>query len=363
MTHKEILLLPMFKKFISECENGKRLKKNGKRLKPDTIRNYNFVLNNLEAFINHNAFHFRLRTSDSLDKRERETERNYWKKFYQQFTGFLYNIKNCHDNYVGSTIKILRIFFNYLQNEKMINTGNYFKEFYVIKEETPIIALSVEQLQFLIFDRNFRESLPMRLQPSLDYFIFGCTVALRVSDLFNVCKSDIVKSGNNTYLINKSLKTESNIQVPLPNYAIEIVRKYSVKRSGTSQKLFPKISLHHFNENLKLIASMAGWTATIGKHRAKRGIRGSIQMPITKAKYRFCDLISSHVMRRTAITNMILLGMPEFLVRKVSGHSNNSQAFYRYIRLAQTQVDNELNKIYHRLEHLNASDENAKTLS
>ena len=349
MTHSEIPLLPLFRKFISESKSGKRLKKNGKRIKPETTTNYYCVMKNLEGFSKETSFNLRLKAIDNLDKRERETEQNYWKKFYHQFTRYLYVSRNCYDNYVGATIKIIRIFFNYLQNEKLLNTGNYFKAFYVIKEEPPIIALSVEQLRFLIYNDDFRESLPTRLKPTLDYFIIGCTVALRVSDLFNVCEGDIITSGENTYLINTSLKTDSDIKVPLPEYAIEIINKYLSKHRSPKRKLFQKIALRNFNLNLRLIGALAGWTDVVGKHRAKRGIQQNLQVSSTRNSFRFCDLISSHLMRRTAITTMISLGMPEFLARKVSGHSNNSTAFYRYVHLAQTQVDDELKKIHGQL--------------
>jgi integrase len=51
------------------------------------------------------------------------------------------------------------------------------------------------------------------------------------------------------------------------------------------------------------------------------------------SKTRFCDLMSSHMMRRTAITTMLILGMPEHMVRNVSGHTDNSGSFYRYVQI------------------------------
>jgi hypothetical protein len=47
----------------------------------------------------------------------------------------------------------------------------------------------------------------------------------------------------------------------------------------------------------------------------------------------------SHIMRRTAITTMLMLGMPEYLVRKISGHSANSKAFYRYVNFGQSYIE------------------------
>jgi len=89
---------------------------------------------------------------------------------------------------------------NYLKNEKLLYTGDFFKNFYVTKEEIPIITLTSEQLQFIIFDEKFRTSLPKSLLTSLDVFIIGCTVALRVSDIFNLYSKDIEKIGEYYYL-------------------------------------------------------------------------------------------------------------------------------------------------------------------
>ncbi len=240
------------------------------------------------------------------------------------------------------------MFFNYLKNVKLISTGDYFKDFYVIKEEIPIITLTYEQLQLLIFDTKFRASLPKFLESSLDIFIIGCTVALRVSDLFNLYQKDIEKVGDYYYLQNRSIKTETNTRVRLPDYAITIIEKYN-KKQGAKIKLFPQLSLNQFNNNIKIIAEYAGWTNSVGKTRSKRGKMNEVYISDDKSSYRFCDLISSHVMRRTAVTTMLILGMPEHLVRKYSGHSNNSKAFYRYVNYAQDFLDNEINKVHQKI--------------
>lgn len=55
-------------------------------------------------------------------------------------------------------------------------------------------------------------------------------------------------------------------------------------------------------------------------------------------------------MRRTAITTMLCLGMPEMAVRKISGHSPMSKEFFRYVTLAQTYLDNETLKMFEKLK-------------
>lgn len=82
--------------------------------------------------------------------------------------------------------------------------------------------------------------------------------------------------------------------------------------------------------------------------RDKKGVSLKLKNGLATG-YPFCDLVSSHTMRRTAITTMLTLGMPELLVRKISGHSDDSRAFYRYVELAQQYMDMEINKAYEKL--------------
>jgi len=56
------------------------------------------------------------------------------------------------------------------------------------------------------------------------------------------------------------------------------------------------------------------------------------------------------MMRRTSITTMLTLGMPELLVRRISGHSRNSTSFQKYVAFSQNFMDTEIDKIYSKLE-------------
>jgi hypothetical protein len=41
--------------------------------------------------------------------------------------------------------------------------------------------------------------------------------------------------------------------------------------------------------------------------------------------------------------------MPEHVVRKISGHAPNSKEFFRYVKLAQSFLDDETDRIFDRL--------------
>lgn len=339
---KEIAILPLFRLFIKNSENGKRLKNNGEKIKTGTIANYYYTYNNLKAYCDQKNIELRICDYAKLTKRERISEKNYWKKFYKNFTGFLYK-KGCYDNYVGANIKHIRTFFNWLANDQAISTGSYHKLFYVRKETIEIFVLSPDQLKFLIHDKDFHNSLTLAEQRIKDAFVFGCTTGLRFSDLYNLTNKNIEKRNGGIYLKTRSLKTKVETSIKLPAYAIEIYNIYRTNKK--KDKLFKPISLFIFNRTLKEIGKKAHFDQPINYHREKLG-NSFIK---DKRDLKFYDKMSSHMMRRTAITTLLILGMPEHLVRKISGHSPSSSSFNRYVNYAQVYIDNEIDKVHEQL--------------
>lgn len=344
---KTSLIIPLFKRFIKETVTGKRRKKNGERIKLGSIQNYNYLLTNLTQFSNNTQFELRICDASKLNRREFLSEKSYWKKFYQRFTDYLYK-KDCHDNYVGSNIKILRAFFNYLKNDKDFFTGDFQRLFYVTKEEIEIFVLSPEQLKFLIHDNEFEQKLSIANRRIKDIFVFGCTTGLRYSDIFLLTSKNFEKMENDWYLKIKSQKTKTFSLIKLPAYAIKIYQKYQPENSKSS--VFGKTDLSIFNKGLKKIGEQAGFTSPIEISREKQGKTDKIIKKTDESKNRFCDKMSSHMMRRTAITTLLILGMPEHLVRKISGHSQASSSFGRYVHYAQAYMDKEIEKVYRKLE-------------
>jgi integrase len=348
MTEKEQLVLPLFEKFLKDSYKGKRLKADGTKIKTQTIDNYNYVLKYLQEYETKFDTKLRIKIFSAANKRTFLAERKYWKKFYHEFTNYLYSKKGCFDNYVGAVIKVIRMFFNYVNKDLGIATGDFYKGFYVCKEEVPIITLLPEQLQFLINDKAFPEKLTPSLLKTKHIFVFGCTVALRVSDLFAIKFTDIEKRVDAYYLPVKTIKTGTVVRIKLPEYAVNIVEHF--KATAKKRKtIFPPIPRTRFNDQLKAIAEAAGWVGEIGKQRTRRGLSVEGTIGASKKKYRFCDLVSSHIMRRTAITTMLMLGMKEHVVKQISGHSNDSKSFYRYVNLVQSYLDNEMDEVFNKL--------------
>lgn len=344
---KELDFFGLFSDFMSHSRRGRRLQPNGKRISDGTLQNYNYTIQLLQDFCGKKEFILRIRPMRKLNSRELAAEKNYWKKFYKRFTDFLYEDCGHYDNYVGQNIKIIKAFLNYVNKELAPGTGDFHKLFYVRNEEIAIHPLLPEELNFLIYDETFEASLSPRLQQVKDVFVFGCTVALRVSDLLQLKRSHLRETGGQSYLAVRSQKTATDTLIRLPEYAVTILTKYKKQKT----KLLPHFNKVNLNKYIKELLEKAGFTHPVSKTRERRGKTTEIKKTSLPGKtYRFCDVASTHTMRRTAITTMLSLGMPEQVVRKISGHAPGSKEFYRYVLWAQTYQDQETDKMFEKLK-------------
>ncbi|MBS1624347.1 MAG: phage integrase SAM-like domain-containing protein [Bacteroidetes bacterium] len=343
---KEYDFLEVYDKLIRAMASGRKRLPNGNTYRTGTVDNYRYVRKSLENFCTLRSFPMRLRPIKKLSQRELIRERNYWKKFYKKYSDYLLYTMEYHDNSVGFHMKTLRAVFNYANRDLMLGVGEFHRELYVHKEEIPVIILTPERLQFMISDKAFEAGLPGRLRRIKDTLVFGCTVALRYSDLMNLTAANLLRAGDNYYLQVRSQKTKTYTQVKLPDYAIAIAEK-NITDHG---RLLPKISKFNMNKYLKELTEAAGWTEPVGKYRERKGQVFEIKRG--REQYRFCDMVSSHTMRRTAITTMLTLGVPEHIVRSISGHAPMSKEFFKYVGIAQVYKDRELDRMHERLKNL-----------
>ena len=305
---RELCFFTHFQKFIRDSKTGKRLQPNGKRLSEGTIKNYIATQKLLQRFSTAKDFALRIRQERHLNARETKTENNYWKKFYRQFLDYLYNDCGFYDNYTGQNIKNLKVFFNYLNRDMALGISPFHKQFYVPKEEIAIFPLMPEELNYFIYNQEFEKSLTARMQQVKDVFVFGCTVALRVSDLLALKKTNLRVYPNAHYLSVRSIKTNTESLIKLPDYAITILAKYQKSKKG----LLPLFNKSNLNNYIKLLLEVGGFVRELDVIREKKGkttvLRKRAQN--NRKTYRFCDVASTHTMRRTAITTMLCLGMP-----------------------------------------------------
>ncbi len=330
-TIKQLLLLPQFQQFITASATGRRLMPSGRKLRTGTIEQYQLIYYLLEDFEKTKQKIVRIRLINSTAIRIIQKEKNYWERFFRAFSSFLYKDRDCYDQYVGSVFKGIKTFFHYLIVEKALPVGEFHKKFRIPAESFVPVVLSPSQLRFLILDKAFEKMLSPSLQKTKDIFVFGCTVALRYSDLMQLKKTDIQYTAEGVNAVLHTQKTGAEVRIPLPDYAIAIINKYKRK---AGRHVLPRSANSNFNLQIKLLIKKAGWNHTLSKIRHKQGRPVEIKNKLGEI-WRFYDHITAHTMRRTAITTLLLLGVDEASVRRISGHAPGSKEFYRYVIIVQ----------------------------
>ena len=162
------------------------------------------------------------------------------------------------------------------------------------------------------------------LNEARDIFIFLCVTGFRHGDAQNLCHSEVKED-----VIEKvTQKTDQRVIIPLNDYSKAILRKYKGAKFPDN-KVLPPISNLKLNRYVKELAQLAGLdeTETIVKYR------GDDTVTVTMPKY---ERITTHTGRHTFVTLASFLAMPEYVINKITGHTDESmQGKYRNI---QTQT-------------------------
>ncbi len=242
------------------------------------------------------------------------------KSFIESFIEYLYNDKGNIDNTVTKYIQTIKTIINYLIG-KGIKINPECLKIKIREYESPIIVLELSEVMKL-YNWKFDDEIHSKVR---DVFIFMTWTGQRYSDILDFTPEQL--STHNGIMIWKltTLKTRTSITVPITHYAKAILDKYEID----GYKL-PKFPNQFFNNQLKVIFKIAELDRLVPKVKCIRGITKQTSLPLHKA-------ITSHVGRKTFITNALILGMSETEVKKISGHKDD-KSFRRYVELGNSVI-------------------------
>jgi integrase len=332
---KCVPLIAEFDKFIRASVSGRRRKPDGNRISPGTLESYR---NCRKILVKFSAKYEEPQVYSGLtvNKAIFRVRSRYWKQTLFQFTDYLRSCKYC-ETYIWNNQKIFRAFMHHIgQQYGWPDAGlAVFKMPRLVQPEP--LTLSVAQLLELLRAELGTSYQQKRLAIVRDMVLTGCITALRYSDLMALRWSNMVKKGGATWLEVQSQKTGVMTKLLLPQFIIDTLARY---RKLRKQTIFPRISNVNLNIQIKKLGSTMGWFDPTPVVKCRNGI-----LRIERIG-KFYELLTTHTMRRTGITLLLQLGMPEQLVRQISGHAPNSREFYRYVKIAQDWQDEESKKVH-----------------
>ncbi len=283
----------------------KRDNKRKKQVSPSTITKYTTIKNKLIDFEKHTNQKILIKDVDL--------------KFRKDLISYFREVENLSLNTIGRYITFVKTVCN---DAKIygIETNSQLHAFKGFTEEASKIFLNFDELEKIEKAKFKREA----LDNARDWLIIGCYVGQRVSDLLKLTKENILNKNGVELISFTQQKTSKNMAIPLHPKVKEILSK----RKGD----FPRpLSDAKFNKHIKDVAKIA---------EIKESTEGAKLDPETKRKvlgtYEKCELVTSHVMRRSFATNFYG-EMPTALIISITGHSTESQ-YLEYV--GKPPIDN-----------------------
>ncbi len=310
-----------FKRFIQEHKTS-----NGYSKKQRTVQNYNAFFAHLRKF--------------SIAKRIPLLMENFNKSFLIQFKDYLSADLHLEDNTVSKYTKTAKTFIRFYINDGLIKPFTI-SDVKSNEKEGEIYIITLKQL--IELQKYKIEN--KRLDECRDLICFQCWTGQRFSDIesFKIYDIKTNKDGDKTWDL-YTKKTGENIKVPIVEYASKILDKYAKTKDH-----LPIISLQKQNQNLKELgeliskgdseqAKIEGFDTMTKVVEYHDGVRKESYVP-------FYNLLTTHVARKSYITNSLIIGIPERVVKEVSGHKSEKD-FRRYVNLASSYKDEVIRRSY-----------------
>lgn len=235
--------------------------------------------------------------------------------------------ENYSKNTIYKMISFLKVFLNWAVRRDY-DVSMQFKGFEVKEEEKKVIHLSIPELE-KITKYEIRDDL--RLERVRDILMFLCWTGQRFGDVNKISWEQI--DGNIWTLTQE--KTNTQVSVILLPGAMEVVTKY--KGLAHSSPL-PKISNQKFNTYVKELCQKAGLTNNITlRHQKGNGMQ--------EKTYEKWELVSSHIGRRSFVTNAREMGLSPDVIMAQTGHK--SQRIYKkYQALTMNTRRKEMEQVF-----------------
>lgn len=181
---------------------------------------------------------------------------------------YFLQLKGYHTNTIAKHMKHLKRHVNIAINKEYIEIQKYAFRKYKIKtienKHTHLVPEELERLENLILSGRY-----VKLQKSLDAFLFCCYAGMRYSDFINLSSENFVDINQETWLIYKSVKTGTEVRLSLyllfSGKGIAILNKYR----DNLEDFFHLRDNSNVNKDLIIITRLAGLSKRISFHTAR----------------------------------------------------------------------------------------------
>ena len=228
----------------------------------------------------------------SFDANVKITDVN--KGFIISFINHLRSVYSLTDITLNRNLGFFKTFLKWCKHSGILLDESY-NEPSVKTRDADHVSLTKEQVQMLS-----KLELNKTLDKYRDLFLIGCYSGQRFSDYTVFKKADVV----NNRIVKRAEKTQYKSYIPISNKLNELLEKWEWR--------LPKVSNQKFNQNIKEVCRIAGFT----QDTTKTTFKGNQKIEIIKPFY---SCVGSHTARRTFITLSANANVPDHIIMAICG--------------------------------------------
>ena len=242
--------------------------------------------------------------------------------------------QNYAPNTISRTIRFIKTICIHAKSKKEdVNPDLYNIKVKYFKVDS--IHLTFDEIQKI--ENIEKGKLTESLENAKDWLIISCCTGQRVSDFLRFTNKMIRIEDGQSFIEFTQKKTDKIMTVPVHPKVIEILNK----RNG----MFPyAISDQKYNDYIKTVCEIAELTQMVnGSKKTETAPESGIFRKETK-EYRKCDLVTSHIGRRSFASNFYGT-IPTSLLINITGHSTETM-FLTYIGKSNKDLAKETHKYF-----------------
>jgi len=245
------------------------------------------------------------------------------------------------------------------EGEHMIDVP---KEMAPAGEEFPIVTLPMGFVgKFAADTYNLYGQLEPRLKWVYEVSVVILMTTFRIKDALALKREDLIVRGKDSaYIRHISSKRKKPLLVPIPtSFYHKLIDNYN--RYGGIYTKCDKVAMNYLTYN-RLNEELFSMYNELGVDYSVQRMRSDQQgtFTVTKPMYQY---ITAHALRRTAITMMLLHGVPEMQVKFASGHEQDSASFKKYVDYVESVFSTKISDYQERLlsEAIHAHEEESSS--
>jgi len=259
----------------------------------------------------------------SGDVKQKKTASDLSKSYFQNLRTWMADegFKITTQSMIFEKLKVLLAF---AEDEFMIRVDKKFRHY---KEEVPIVVISPDMVKKFL---NTQRPADIRMAYAYEISSVVLVTSLRISDAMSLTIEDL----SDGCIVSTNKKTGANTKSPIPQKVYEMLvdnyNKYGRVYSMDASRWETDVIMREMMP--AIFKDIATGNVTISRMSPDGTSYTKVSKPLS-------EMIRPHMLRKSAITSMITLGVPERFVKHLSGHKGNSKAFERYVAYVEKEYN------------------------